>query len=1206
MSLPASPTRMRSVLSLLLGALLLFALTLPVWAQTTISTGSIQGTVTDASGAVVPNANVTVTNRDTGRTANLTTTANGTYNSGPLTPGNYMVKIEGSGFKTVELPVVVQVGTTHNGNARLEVGQQSEVVTVEASANRVNTEQATVQGVITQQQIEQLPLNGRNFLEIAQLEPGVQIQDASNFDPTKGGFTGISVGGRAGRTTRIELDGLDISDETVGTTVSNVSAGAIQEFSISQSTLDMSTELTSSGAVNVATRTGTNSYHGEGFYLFRDRELSANFPGGVDAPFQRNHFGGSLGGFLIKDKLFWFGNAERIKQDLGSPISLTNFPGFSGVASTPFKEVVSLGRLDWNATAGLKMFYRINYNNNDGTTNTLPNYSTFLNTNNSVSHAVGADATTGTFTHAIRFGYTKFTNHISDAPNRANDLFPGAQVRVSDFRGGPNPLAPQATFQTNKQIKYDGSKILGSHILRYGIGYNRILGGGFANFFGLAPSIRSSAAFASVAAAGPFPGGASNPLNYPVTQIVLGNGQGFFTENSEFDLAAGGQKDDRLQFYFGDSWKIRPNFTLTAGIRYVRDTGRTDNDLPPIPCSALDASLFLIPPPCPPSGQLLDLFGDGLGGRVNQPNNNWAPTLGIAWDPFNDGKTVFRAGGGLYYENAIFNNVLFDRPARLAQGLFNATPVICPTPSVGFPGGVEVTTTPGGLNIGTQVCDQPIGVVASEVIALQQQLQAAVAAAGTSGNPNFVGNTLAQGTNSTGNQMFAPDYRSPRSWQMNVGMQRELRQGTILSVDYLRNVGIGFLQGIDSNHVGDARFLNRVAAQNAITATLAGLGVGTVDQAIAAGATIQDFAANGLDSGKTYLAGFPSTAFGLTPELGAAFPGINPLVGENEMFFSNGRSVYNALQVALRQNVANPFRGFRSVNLQVSYSLSRFVTTSAGKAAQDAGDQDFLNNAGDFRDPNKWIGPSSFDRTHQISAGVVFDVARGPRISFVGRVGSPLSSTLYLEDEFRAGEVFYTDVTGDGTTGDILPGTTIGDFGRDIKADEINNVLNGFNSSVAGQLTPHAQALVAAGLFSPDQLRALGAVIEPRALAPPGQVNLDWVKNIDMRLSWPIRITERFTIEPSAAVFNLFNFRNFDVNPSTKMSGVLASQFLGTPANPDGTGPVFGTPGHVNGTVDNSDCNATPFCRTNRAAQSTGVFSSGSPRQAEFGLRLVF
>ena len=139
----------------------------------------------------------------------------------------------------------------------------------------VNTEQATVQGVLQHEQIENLPINGRNFLDLAQLEPGVQIQDGGNFDPTKNGFSSISFGGRFGRTARIEVDGIDISDETVGTTTQNLPASAIQEFQVSQSSLDLSTELTSSGAVNVVTKSGTNKWHGQAFYLFRDHTLAA-------------------------------------------------------------------------------------------------------------------------------------------------------------------------------------------------------------------------------------------------------------------------------------------------------------------------------------------------------------------------------------------------------------------------------------------------------------------------------------------------------------------------------------------------------------------------------------------------------------------------------------------------------------------------------------------------------------------------------------------------------------------------------------------------------------------------------------------------------------------------------------------------------------------------------------------------------------------
>src|SRR5208282_4187005 len=116
----------------------------------------------------------------------------GTYSSGALIPGIYVVRVEASGFKTTEVPVNVQVGNTANVNARLELGQASQVVELEASTVSVNTEQATVQGVITENQIANLPVNGRNFLDLAQLEPGVQIQDGQNFDPTKAGYSSIS------------------------------------------------------------------------------------------------------------------------------------------------------------------------------------------------------------------------------------------------------------------------------------------------------------------------------------------------------------------------------------------------------------------------------------------------------------------------------------------------------------------------------------------------------------------------------------------------------------------------------------------------------------------------------------------------------------------------------------------------------------------------------------------------------------------------------------------------------------------------------------------------------------------------------------------------------------------------------------------------------------------------------------------------------
>ena len=157
----------------------------PARAQATISSGSIQGTILDPKGASAPSAKVTVTSKDTGQKITPGVTIAGEYSSGALIPGTYVVRVEAAGFKTVQRTIVVQVGQVANGNVTLELGESSTVITVEGSTVSVDTEQATVSGVLTTQQIENLPINGRNFLDLAQLEPGVQIQDGNNFDPTK-------------------------------------------------------------------------------------------------------------------------------------------------------------------------------------------------------------------------------------------------------------------------------------------------------------------------------------------------------------------------------------------------------------------------------------------------------------------------------------------------------------------------------------------------------------------------------------------------------------------------------------------------------------------------------------------------------------------------------------------------------------------------------------------------------------------------------------------------------------------------------------------------------------------------------------------------------------------------------------------------------------------------------------------------------------
>ncbi len=1183
-------------------------LTLPALPQATVSTGSIQGTIEDPNGAVVAGAAITITNKATGQTVKLNSSSTGTYASGALQSGEYEVRVTAKGFKTEVLTIPVQVGVTATGNIKLAIGTTTEVVEVSGSAIAVNTEQATVQGVLSTQQIENLPINGRNFLDLAQLEPGVQIQDGGNFDPTKNGFSSISFGGRFGRTARIEVDGIDISDETVGTTTQNIPASAIQEFQVSQSSLDMSTELTSSGAVNVVLKSGTNTWHGEGFYLFRDTSIAANSGGA----FQRNNFGGSLGGPILKDKLFFFVDAERLKNDQIAPVAnQAPFTALNGGFNSPFRDTEGVAKLNWHINDNYNMFYRFSYEQNRNVRGFIPNsFQPFANVNHTPVHEVGLNFTTGGYTHAVRFGWTKFRNLITDA-TQSGIFNPLPQISLTigpdaicltggldSFCSGPNLLAPQQTYQENTQIKYDGSKTVHSHILRYGFGYNHIQGGGFAKFFALAPTVNSDPTGLSDCVNpgdtncifNTFPGGDNNPLNYPVQLVIMGNGQGFSSEKPAFGLPGGGLgPDNRIQWYVGDSWKFRTNLTLTFGLRYVHDTGRTDSDIGSLPCSTLDpglaAALTAAGTPCTTS--ILDLFGGGLGKPVRDPGMNFAPQFGFTWDPKKDGKMVVRGGIGLYYENSIFNNNLFNRPGRLAKGLFLQEAVPC---AGGSSFGVNLPT--GGFIDTSALCGQAIGSVASQLATIQHQYQAATVTAGPAVNGAYIGNTLAAGGGINGINMFAPNYQTPRSVQMNIGVERQLGKGIVWNADYVRNVGTHTLLAIDVNHVGDTRFFSKTAALNAIGMTTAKFGCGggtdatAINCAIAAGATIGDFAGFGLDSGTNVCGGGAQAAGACVHLIGGnpvnivpAFGGLNPQLGVNQMLFPAGRSVLNAFDTSIRGNVHNPISWIKSANWIASYSLSRYVGSAL--------DGDFINTAVDNNHPLQSLGPNGLDRTHQLSFGGTFDLPGSFRFGTVMHFYSPLPISLTLPGGGAAG-IFTSDVTGDGSgdgsgvypVGDLVPGTKLGAFGRGISAKDLPGFITNYNNTQAGHATPAGQVLISSGLFTLAQLQALGAVM-PTLDMPLSKTSLGWLKTVDVSLKYSRKLRENLTIEPSVSMFNAINVGNFDA-PGNTLNGFLNSG-----------------PGSVNGST------SLDHART-RVLPGSGVFQLGSPRVVEFGMKLTF
>jgi hypothetical protein len=1176
-----SPRRSTLFIFVSLCALVIFGYS-SLFAQQTLSTGSINGTVTDPTGAVVSNARVTITSISTGQKVELSSNAAGLFSSGPLAPDTYKVQVAAKGFSTVSQNVVVQVGNTATVNAKLAVGQESTVVEVQGSSVQVNTEQATVQGVLTSAQIENLPVNGRNFLDLAQLEPGVQIQDGQNFDPTKAGYSSISFGGRFGRTARINVDGVDVSDETVGTTTADIPASAIDEFQLSQSSLDLSQDLTSSGAVNVTTRSGTNALHGEAFGFFRDHSLNAASPGGQDLYMQRHQYGARAGGPFIKNKLFFFGDGERTKQASFAPVVLTGTPYESLGAgfSQPFIEDNLVGKVDYNLSNGAKLFYRYSYFKNSLLATFGLGFSVYDNRDITRQHVVGFDFSTGSFTHSFRASYLKFQNQIVDS-TLGNNALPfcctGLEMSSGSFFVGPNLLAPQSTPQSNREVKYDGTKIYHSHTLRYGVSFNHIQGGGFADFYGTAPRVSwsTNSDTETFAASGPFAGGDANPLNYPVNRLRVGNGQGFSTLQPALGFPAGGLgPDNRIGLYVGDSWKIKPNLTLSFGLRYDRDTGRSDSDLAALTCSGY------VGPCVDPNSQFPGWFN-----RVNQPNLNFAPQIGFAWDPGKNGKTVIRGGIGMFFENAIWNNVLFDRPARLQTGAFNSVVSACLGGSA-----QQVPVSGGTITPAAGICgnDVHVGTVIPQIMSFWQQVLAGNTFDPHTPNPNFAGAALAEGLGQPAD-MFAPGYKSPRSVQINFGIQRELHHGLVFSADYLRNIETRTLLAIDVNKVGDISTFNKGAATQAIAATNASftnpVGGGpcaTVDCAIAAGASIDDYVFNGL--------GVPNDVDGIgcsaDPAVGhpCAFGGINP--NQNQAFFLQpiGRSVYNALQMKLVENVNTPFRGVKALNFQFAYSLSNFSNTGGAQLTGTPGDsdQDFVLSAADNNKPGRYYGPALLDRTHQFSFGGYADIPGGFRLGLIGHFYSPLSSAIVAPNFGDVGEIYRTDFTGDGTVGDPLPGTHLGQFDRGTNASNLNALIGKYNTSQANQPTPAGNTLIQNNLMSPADLQALGGVSPTIDPAPAGQVNFTWLRALDLKLAWRHTFKDRFTIEPSVGFYNLPNFSNFNLPPNT-MNGIL-----------------FGAGnGSINGTTK-SDNEAF------RVGNGTGVYGVGSQRQLEFGLRFVF
>jgi len=717
-----------------------------------------------------------------------------------------------------------------------------------------------------------------------------------------------------------------------------------------------------------------------------------------------------------------------------------------------------------------------------------------------------------------------------------------------------------------------------------------------------------------------------DPLyGYSPYEYVLGNGNGSFSERPAFGLPGGGDFSWRLAAYVADNWKVNPSLTVVAGLRWSVDTDRANQDLATPKCGQLEedaatGGVNLQFPGCDsttPDTPLFDFYGPGLGlGKRTQQNwANFGPQVGFVYSPGSH-KLAVRGGAGIFYENNLFNNGSNARAenttAQFPGFTYGSNAYVSTTLNLpGYQNGITGLTqagTPCTPAPGTPSCfsfPQIYAMSDAAATTIISGLDNAykTASAVPQENTAFIG----AGGGLFANNAYAGPYKTPYSIQMNGGIQYELKKGLILNVDFIHNATLKVPLTVDTNHVGAARFLNVAAAQAAVANTLTNIcgGAVSVDATLVAGgcpggsgvdpvtgqpngtAIIDDYAGQGLDSGKVYLGGASASADGLTPATGAAFSGANANVGAGDFILPIGKSAYDALQVVVQQQKAHPFRGVTNSNMQVSYNFSRAVSNSAG------GSNQFFAGSGAYDQDcvNCYIGRNDLDKSNQLSLAGSLGVKYGLQVGLVGHFFSAPASTLTLASVVGGGQIFKTDLDGDGQTGDLLPGTGPGYYMHQIKGVSLSKLINNYNATNVGKLTPAGQAVVAAGVLTQQQMVALGGDEQALAPAPTNPIKNPATRTLDASVKYPFTYLRRFheglVITPGFTMYNVTNMANYA--PFANLSDTT------------NVGPTA-LQGYINGPNNLAALYANRILR----GAGNGTFDQGGSRSSEFSLKIDF
>jgi hypothetical protein len=578
------------------------------------TTGEIIGTVTDPSGAAIPKATITIVNEGTAESRESISDASGNYAFLSVTPGNYDLSVQATGFSVAAAKgLIVLVGLTTSQPIQLAVSGNTSEVTVTGAAPLVQTTSSDVGQVIDRQEIISLPLKNRDFTDLATLVP--QIVRTPPIDPTKIRIGEISVAGTGGRQSNVFVDGFEDFDVVVGGLGYDISPDAIREFSVVTNNFSAEQARSVGAVVNMIERSGTNSVHGDGFFFFRNQDLTANdfFQTKGKSDYHRYQQGGSIGGPLRKDKIFGFVAAED-HRELDTGIVFTNgaFPQFEGNVPLPFRRDLVTAKLDVVTSQKNRFFYRFN----------LDNFNASENVGGIRAQSNGEKNLTNVQAHAFSDTYLFADNKLNRFGFQffryANSLVPFSsfpEQQRPDLVIGIRTGDPQSTIEKRYQFTDDFSLIKGKHSIKFGGEYHYVQG---------------SATF-SFAPQGSFHFFTDAPLNAPFADLLIQSAC------STPNCLLGNASSSIAGLYVQDDIKLLPNLVLNAGLRWDYFSNQNNKNF--------DGALGLLAPP----------------GSRHSDKNNFAPRIGFAYDPWSNGKFVIRAGYGIYYENINFLTTLLEK-----------------------------------------------------------------------------------------------------------------------------------------------------------------------------------------------------------------------------------------------------------------------------------------------------------------------------------------------------------------------------------------------------------------------------------------------------------------------------------------------------------------------------------------------------------------